>query len=164
MKLLGQRGDDFAVAVPAQTRLGGDRDADGVHDGSGDFEHTRDIAQQARSGTLSGHLLDRASEVYVYYVGMRLLDNPGGLGHGVGVAAINLYCRRPLAGIDFEFARRGGDIADQSIGADKFRIRHVSTHLLAYQAKGGVGDVLHRCQHQRALAQVYIADFHSRRV
>ncbi len=146
LQALGEFHDDAVVVVPAEAGFHCDREADGLYDGLCDGEHARNVAQHACPGAFACHFFDRAAEIDVDYVRAGLFHDFCGLYHRVDVASVNLYCGRPLGRVYLELARGGCDVAYQGVGRHEFRVGHVGAHLFAYEAEGGVGDVLHRCE------------------
>ena len=160
LKLLGEVGDDYIVAVPAKARLDSDRKPDGFDDLARYLEHQRNITQHSGAGPFMGHLLHGTSEIDVDEVRAGLFYKERGLDHRGYVAAIYLNGRRALAGIYRKLAGCGCDRAYQSVGADKFAVGRRSALLFADQAERAVGDVFHRRQNNRTFSEVDMCDLH----
>ena len=65
LQLLGQVFDDDVLRVPSQPCLHRYGHFHGVNHRPRDFQHQRNVAQHAGSGTLACHLLNRTTEVKV---------------------------------------------------------------------------------------------------
>ena len=150
----GKADDALGVLVPAQPRLDGDGDADGLDHGLGDAQQLGDVAQHAGSGALARNLFDGAAEVDVEQFGPGLFDNARRLDHGLHLAAVDLDAHGAFAAEDVQLAARAFDVANQGVGTDELGVHEVGAILLAERAEGHVGDVFHGRQQQRHRAQV----------
>ena len=160
LQLLGQVFYYDVLRVPAKPRLHRNGHFDGVDHGARYLEHQRHVAQHACAGTLAGHLLHRTAEVKVYQVGLGLLNYPCRLGHRLCVAAVYLYAHGALVVADCQFADGALHFAHQRFRADELRINHSRAVAFAQPAETYVGDVLHRCEEQRARPELYVAYIH----
>ena len=80
--------------------------------------------------------------------------------HCFRVSAVNLYGYGAFLIVDIQLLHRFTYRAYQCICRYKFGIYHISTELLAHQAKSGVCYIFHRSQENRVSAQVYISNLH----
>ena len=164
--VLQPQGDLFDIlvfVVPAQTGL--DRHGgvvDRLDDAARHFDHERHVAHHARAGAASGDLLHRASEVDVDDVGAGGLGHARRFDHRFDQVAVKLYAHGTLRRVDFEFFERLGRVADQPVRRNELRVDHVGAELLAHRAERRIGDILHRRQKQRLVAQFQISYFHRR--
>lgn len=152
--------DYLIFAVPPQTGLDRNRDADRFHHLQRDGKHFRDIAQHSGAGAFGCHFLYGASEINIEKIRPRLLHDFRGFDHRFGLASVNLDCHGALALVDMKLARGGIDIAYQSLGRNKFGINELSPHFAAYKPERGIRDVFHRSKHHSAFAKVKVCYLH----
>ena len=124
LKLFGKGSDDEVIVVPSQPCLGRYGRAHRLYHLSCNVKHQRYVLQQARSGALSGHLLDGTAEVEVDDVGPELLNYSGCLYHRVDTLAVNLYAYRAFCVVDYHLfkCRRYG--TNDGVGGHKLGIYH----------------------------------------
>ena len=164
--VLQPQGDLFDIlvfVVPAQTGL--DRHGgvvDRLDDAARHFDHERHVAHHARAGAASGDLLHRASEVDVDDVGAGGLGHARRFDHRFDQVAVDLDADGAFGLRYFEFFERLGRVADQAVRRDEFGVDHIGAELLAHRAERRIGDILHRRQKQRLVAQFQISYFHRR--
>ena len=161
LQLLCQVHYYFMIGIPSQSGFHGDRYFDCIYHGTGYFQHLGDILQHACTGTFACHALHGAAEVDVEYIGVGLLYNARRFHHCFRVPPIYLYGYGALGIADIQFLFGFVDGAYQCVGRYELRIYHICTELLAHQAEGRVGDVLHRGEEYGAWAQVYIFNLHN---
>ncbi len=153
LQLFGKSDDHLAVAIPAEASLHGDGNLHRVDHRASYLKHFGDIAQHACTCAFACNFLYRTSEIDVEDIGLCGFYNAGGFYHRLYFAAVDLYCRRALAGGDVEFAGGGGDVANEGVGRYKFGIGHVGSLLFADEAEGCVGDIFHRGKHYGAVSK-----------
>ena len=152
--------DVLALVAPPQTRLYRDGLAHGLDYAAGHLDHQVGVAHHARAGAACGYLLDGTSEIYVDYVGVGLLGYKGGLDHRLDLMTVNLYADGAFEIRYGEFGTRFPCVAYQSVRRYEFGIDHICAEPLAHVAERRVGNILHGCQKQRLVAQVYRSDLH----
>ena len=135
---------------------------DRLDDATRHFDHERHVAHHARAGAASGDLLHRASEVDVDDVGAGGLGHARRFGHRFDQVAVDLDADGAFGLRYFEFFERLGRVADQAVRRDEFGVDHIGAELLAHRAERRIGDILHRRQKQRLVAQFQISYFHRR--
>ena len=119
------------------------------------------IAKRRSIRQYDGHALDGTPKVEVEHIGMGgVNDYAGGLRHGVGILAVNLYGHGALLGADGEFLERAVDIAHQGVTADELTIDHAGSHLPAQQSEANIRHVLHGGKEHGAWAEVKGTYFH----
>ena len=87
-------------------------------------------------------------------------DYLGSLDHGGHVASVYLYGDRTLSVVDLDFFYRPVDGAYEGIGTDKFGVYHAGAEVLAEEAEGLVGDILHGSEDYRFVTQIDVSYLH----
>ena len=116
------------------------------------------------TGALARHLLHGAAEVQVDDVGPCLFDDAGRLDHLWNVATVDLDAYGAFIIADGQLADGGLHRANQRLGRHKLRVDHSGTKPFAQLTEAYVGDVLHRCEEERAFSKVNISYFHVAKV
>ena len=160
LQSLGEIGYHQILGVPAQTCLHRHGGVDSLHHFLRDFEQERNVLQHAGAGTLACHLLDGATEVYVYDVGARLFHYLCRLHHGVDVASVDLYAHGTLLVADGQLVHCRLYRAHERLSTDKLGVDHRCSITLAQQSEADVCDVFHRCEEDGMWSKFYISYFH----
>ena len=160
LQLLGKLGDDEVIAIPTQSGFHGYGHVDRFYYFSGDVEHQRNIAEHSGSGTLSGNLLHRATEVNINHIWLRLFHNLGSFHHVLGGATVNLNAHRALLIAYRKLADGALDASYQGFCRYELSINHSSSKSLAEHAKANIRYVFHRGEEEGLRPKFYISYFH----
>jgi len=160
LQLLGKLGDDEVLAIPSQSGFYGYGHVDRFYYFSCNVEHQGDISEHSGSGTLSGNLLHRATEVNVNHIRLSLFYDFGSFHHILCGSAINLNAHRALFIAYRKLADSTLDASHQGFRRYELSINHGGSESLAEHAKANIRYVFHRSEEEGLRPKFYISYFH----
>ena len=143
LQTLGNILYDDMLAVPAQARLGSDRQLHGIHHLPRHLDHQGDIPEQPGARSLLGYPLDRATEIQVNEIRLHLFHNPRRLNHRIHKAAVYLDGNRAFTIINGQLLQGFINGTHQRVRRNKLRIKPICPECLAKLPERRIGHIFH---------------------